>query len=76
MIAFINVANRALKDIHYSIVLFGHALFGLILAISYFVIKRIVSGEPFEFFTARQYGMLMIPCVFEFLLLYANLIAF
>jgi drug/metabolite transporter (DMT)-like permease len=51
--AAINCGNRYLKDIHFSIVLFGHALFGLILAIIYFLTVRIVSGDPYEFYSGR-----------------------
>ena len=52
-LAIINCGNRKLKDIHFSIVLFAHALFGLVIAVGYFGLNRFIFGEALVFYTAR-----------------------
>jgi drug/metabolite transporter (DMT)-like permease len=74
--AILNCSNRYLKDVHYSVVLFYNALFGLILATGYFGYQCFVSGLTFEVFSFRQYALLAVPCVFDFLCLTANVIAY
>jgi drug/metabolite transporter (DMT)-like permease len=38
IVSLINISNRKMKDIHFSMVMFGHALFGFIVAIGYYLI--------------------------------------
>jgi drug/metabolite transporter (DMT)-like permease len=52
LFAACNVINRYLKAIHPATVIFFHALCGLTLAITYMVIERLVTGNPFRTYTA------------------------
>jgi hypothetical protein len=47
-----NVINRYLKNLHFSMVLFFHALCGLVLASTFIVVEHFITGNPFRTYTA------------------------
>lgn len=61
-----NVINRYLKNMHFSMVLFYHALCGVILASSAILIEKLVTGNPFRVYTANQYKNMLFCCCFDF----------
>ena len=48
-----NVINRKLKDLHFALILFYHALFGMTIAVLIIVLEKLITGNPFRIYTAR-----------------------
>lgn len=70
------VLNRSLKNLHFSMVLFYHAATGIVLAVTFILLEHWITGNPFRIYTARQYGMILACCVFDFLTVNSQTIAF
>ena len=49
----VNVLSRKLKNMHFSMVLFYHACFGLAIMIVWILVEKFIFGNPFRYYTGR-----------------------
>ena len=71
-----NVLNRVLKSVHYTVVLFYHALIGIALAATVILGEHWITGNDFRIYTWSQYGTILLCCSFDFIALNCQTIAF
>lgn len=69
------VLNRKLKNVHYSVVMFYHAMCGFCMAVCMVTIGYLITGSPFRVYTARQYSLLLFCCVCDCAGMFAHVIA-
>ena len=50
--AVCNVLNRKLKNLNFLLVLFAHGSVGLVMSIVYILAEKVITGNPFRFYTA------------------------
>jgi drug/metabolite transporter (DMT)-like permease len=64
-----NVLNRVLKNVHYTVVLFYHALIGIALAVMVILGEHWIMGNDFRIYTWRQNAIILMCCTFDFIAL-------
>ena len=74
--AVCNVLNRKLKNLNFLLVLFAHGSVGLLMAICYILGEKLITGNDFRFYTAYQYGIIILCCCFDFIALSSAVLAF
>ena len=75
LVAGVFVTNKCLKGVNQFTVMFFHGLFGLIMAIFYFGFEILFSDENLFFlsYTANQYSLVILACVFDTCCTYSGL---
>lgn len=70
------VLNRKLKNVHYSVVMFYHAMCGTCMAVFMITIGYFISGSPIRIYTSRQYWLLLFCCACDCTTMFGHVIAF
>ena len=65
MYASCAVLNRTLKDIHFTVIMFFHAIFGMLLSLAIIFGGILLTGEKFQVYTQRQYGIMVLASLFD-----------
>jgi len=75
--AFINLYNRMMADVDWFVVMFCHSAIGLISPLIVICIEALFKGEfrIFTTYTSRQWSLLMLGAVLDFVILSASVIA-
>ena len=76
LFGFCGVLNRKLKNVHYSIVMYYHAMCGFCMAVSMITIGYLITGSPLRIYTARQYLLLLFCCACDCGSMFAHVVAF
>ena len=76
ILGLLNVLNRKLKNVHYTVVMYYHAMCGFCMAVLVIAIGYHISGSPLRIYTSRQYLLLFFCCCCDCLAMFANILSF
>lgn len=65
-----------MKHVHFTLIMYNHALLGLIIAAIWIFIQSIIDGYIPLFYTATQFGLIVAACIFDIIGLNSMTIAY
>jgi len=71
-----NVLNRKMKTVHFSVISFLHACYGLSVSLIIITIEALVNGNGYRIYTGRQYGLMFLTAFIDTFALLSVTIAF
>ena len=71
-----NVVNRKLKDVHFAIIGFYHPVTGITISFCCLAVSYLFTGVFLEVHSLQTYGYLFLACMFNFVELNSQNIAF